>query len=198
MAATNLNEVRAITGNYFFWQGLRWVPMGVVLVVVAASLIDAASMPAVVRTWGVWLLTVVALWLSTSVLGRYYRRTFGDVRDDSAQHARRTTLKWFVVYPAMLASMVIDVKLSLPILLSGVVWGLSIEAYRRSTGGGRRHYAIAAGLFGVMALLPLLAPVPTGKNGASVLLGLLGIIYVVGGILDHRALVRVLGKPTSH
>jgi hypothetical protein len=40
----------------------------------------------------------------------------------------------------MVAAMIFDAKLDTPIFLSGIVFGAAIEAYRRSTGGGRRHY----------------------------------------------------------
>jgi hypothetical protein len=196
MPAADLREVRAVTGNYFFWQGLRWVPIGASLIFLAASLLHPALLPAPLWPWGGSLVLAVALWLSTSVLGRYYHRTFGDVRADATQHERRTTIKWFVAYPAMIASVIFDLKLGLPILLSGLVWGLAIEAYRRSTGGGRPHYSIAAGLLAAGAFLPLLAPIPTGRDGIGLLVGAVGIIYVVGGVLDHRALVRLLGKAT--
>ena len=197
MPAANLREVRAVTANYFFWQGLRWVPMGVALVLLAVGLLESAALPSAVREWGLWPLMIVALWLSTSVLGRYYRRTFGQVSADPEQHTRRTSVKWFVVYPAMLAAMVIDMKLTLPIVVSGIVWGAAIEAFRRSTGGGRRHYTVAAILLMVFGLLPLVGLIPTGKDAVSILIGAVGLVYIVGGILDHQALVRILGNASS-
>ena len=195
MSAANLHEVRAVTANYFFWQGWRWVPMGVFLCATAA-VFSGAWVPPVVKDWGIWILLGVTLWLSTTVLGRYYRRTFGDVRADADQHARRTSIKWLVIYPAMLASMVADMKLALPLLLSGIVWGVSIELYRRSTGGGRLHYAVAAVLLAVLGLLPLAGLPFTGRAGVNLLLGVVGLVYIVGGLLDHRALVRILKAPS--
>ena len=194
MSVANLHEVRAVTANYFFWQGLRWVPLGVVLCFTAAGL-AGDWVPRPVTDWGIWPLVVVAFWLSTSVLGRYYRRTFGDVRPDDAQHARRTSVKWLVVYPAMIASMVVDMKVALPLLLSGLVWGVSIELYRRSTGGGRLHYSVAAVLLCALGLLPLAGIALTGKAGVTLLVGVVGFVYIVGGLLDHQALVRVLRPP---
>jgi hypothetical protein len=94
----------------------------------------------------------------------------------------------------MLISMLIDMRSSLPLLLSGVVWGIAIEAYRRSTGGGRRHYIAAATSVVVFGVLPLSGLVPSGEDGVSALIALVGLIYIVGGILDHRALVRALGR----
>jgi len=34
--------------------------------------------------------------------------------------------------------------------------------------------------------------VPAGKPSLTPLIGIVGLIYIVGGVLDHRALVRVL------
>ena len=189
---THLEQVRAITANFFFWQGLRWVPLGLAVIIAALDLLDPGlfGLPGKVVSL---VALVVALWISTTVLGGYYRRHFGRVRMDPELHARRESIKWMIVYPAMLVSMIVDMKLALPMLITGVVWGASIEAYRRSTGGGRNHYVIAAVAFGVAGVLPLFGLLPSGKAGVNLLVGLLGAIYVVGGILDHRALVSVLG-----
>lgn len=194
MAASDLHEVRAVTANYFFWQGLRWIPLGISLALAGVSSVTSTALPPALSRWGNLALLLIALWLSTSVLGGYYRRTFGQVRADPAQHARRTSLKWFVVYPAMMASMAIDIEFVLPILVSGVVWGLSIELYRRSTGGGRAHYAVVCVGLIAFALLPLANAAPAGKDGVSLLIAIVGVVYIIGGILDHRALVRILGR----
>ena len=34
-AAADLDRVRAVTANFFFWQGLRWVPLGSILILSA-------------------------------------------------------------------------------------------------------------------------------------------------------------------
>src|ERR1044071_1185460 len=121
MRINDLHQVRAVTANYFFWQGLRLVPMGAALVLVAATLTPAVALPAGVRTSSALALLLLALWLSTSVLGGYYRRTFGDVQDDPGQHTRRSRIKWLVVYPAVMISMIVDMKLAPPIIVSGIV-----------------------------------------------------------------------------
>lgn len=196
MATTDLRQIRAVASNYFFWQGLRWIPMGLALI--AMSLLLAGWIP-VRREWRDWLVwppLIAALWISGSVLGRYYRRRFGHASADERQHTRRTSIKWLVVYPAMVASMVIDMKVSLPLLVSGIVWGASIELYRRSTGGGRPHYVVAALLLAALGLAPLFSAIPAGKLGITLLVGVVGAIYVVGGILDHLALARILGEQT--
>ena len=194
MSSTDLREIRAVTANYFFWQGLRWIPMGVALMFVAASLAPGVALPAGVHRWGTLPLMLLALWLSTSVAGAYYRRTLGTVAVDTSMHVRRTFVKWSVVYPAMLTSMIMDMTLAIPVLVSGVVLGAAIELYRRSTGGGRRHYTVACASLCIFGLLSLVDAAPAGKEGVTQLVAIVGAIYIIGGVLDHRALVRVLGQ----
>jgi hypothetical protein len=187
----DLRMVRDVTANFFFWQGLRWVPLGVALIVLAlASTVGARD-----AAWAPWVMRgtlALALWLSTTVAGRYYRRTFGAVRALPGLHTRRTAIKWLVVYPAMVGAMILDGTLELPVFLSGFAFAAGIVAYRHSTGGGRAHYLAAAGALAVIALLPLTGLVPTGRALFSPFIGLLGAIYVVGGVLDHHELVRIL------
>ena len=33
MPAPDLRRLHAVTDNFFFWQGLRWIPMGFALMV---------------------------------------------------------------------------------------------------------------------------------------------------------------------
>jgi len=147
-----------------------------------------------VRPWIGVPFMIVALWLSTSVLGRYYARHFGRVRMDLSRHKTRTTVKWFVVYPAMLAAIIVDGVWRPPVLLSALAFAGAVEAYRESTGGGRLHYAVAAVGFVAFSLLPLLGVLPNGMAAVGAVIGLTGAVYVVGGFLDHRELVRILGS----
>jgi hypothetical protein len=138
----------------------------------------------------------LALWLSMDVLGRYYTRAYGRVRGIPGQHARRTRAKWLVVYPAMFAAMILDWTLHVPVFLSGVVFAAGIEAYRRSTGGGRRHYVVAEMLLASLTLAPLTG-LTTSRELLIPFIGLLGGIYVVGGVLDHLELARILGPASA-
>jgi hypothetical protein len=107
-------------------------------------------------------------------------------------HARRERIKWTFVYPAMALSLVADTLLAPPILLSGFVWAGGILAYRRSTGGGRAHYLVAAPLLAAFGLLPLLGLVTPGKAVVNLFFAAVGIVFIIGGLLDHLELGRVL------
>jgi len=192
MTADRLRRIHDVTDNFFFWQGLRWIPLGAAMLTYSA--LRSADLPIAsdAPEWISLLLFAVAMWLSTSVLGRYYARHFGSVRGDASRHVVRTSVKWLVVYPAIVVAMLVDIELLPPFVVSGLAFAVAIEAYRQSTGGGRGHYtAFAIGLV-AFSILPLFGIVPAGKQGLTPLIGIVGLIYIVGGVLDHRELVRVL------
>jgi len=192
MTADRLRQIHDVTDNLFFWQGLRLIPMGAALLGYAVIYSLHVPIPAHAREWIALSLFAVALWLSTSVLGRYYARHFGRVRSDPSRHVVRTSVKWLIVYPAILVAMVVDATVAPPVVVSALAFALATEAFRRSTGGGRAHYILAAIGLVVFSILPLLDVVPAGKHSLTPLIGIIGLIYIVGGVLDHRELVRVV------
>ena len=78
-----------------------------------------------------------------------------------------------------------------PVIASAIVFALAIEAYRESTGGGRFHY-VAAGTPCSRSLFPLFGLIAPGKEAVATVIGVMGFIYVIGGLLDHRELVHIL------
>lgn len=187
-----LERIRSVTDNYFFWQGLRLVPMGAALLVVALR-------------WTAWwplrdpwsdlalLLVLVVGLIASWAIGSSYRRTFGDVRGRPGAHARRDTVKWLIVYPVMAAALVVDGLLRPPVFVTGPVWGAATAAYWWSTGRGRPHYLVAAILLAGFGALPALGLVGSGKAAIAPFFALLGVIYMVGGVLDHFELKRLFG-----
>lgn len=191
MSPDELERIRSVTSNYFFWQGLRWVPLG--LVIALFGLKDAPWWP-ISGAWNdVFLLAAVgAVVAACPLIGRYYRRNFGRVVDDAEAHQRRELSKWFVVYPLMFASLVIDMAFKPAFFVTGPVWAGGIVAYWWSTGRGRPHYLVAALCMGALSLVQWQGHVEPGKQMFSVFGLVLGAIYVVGGLLDHFALCRLL------
>ena len=192
MTTDRLRQIHDVTDNFFFWQGLRWIPMGVALLGCAAVRSPDVPIPGAVREWIALPLFAVALWLSTSVLGRYYARQFGRVRAEPSRHVVRTRVKWLIAYPAIIVAMLVDARFGPRVVVSSLAFAIAIEAYRQSTGGGRRHYIIAAIGLIAFSIFPLFDLVPAGKYSLTPLIGIIGLIYIVGGVLDHRELVRVL------
>src|SRR5215212_1064199 len=122
--APDLDRIRAVTANFFFWQGLRWVPMGFALIVFAVAPYFKGVIGKPWMSIATFASLAVALWLSSDVFGRYYTKTYGRVEGIPGQHVRRSTIKWFVVYPAVFVAMIVDWKLSTPVFLSGLAFGV--------------------------------------------------------------------------
>lgn len=191
----DLDAIHNVTANYFFWQGLRWVPAGLALLVLGLSY----------ESWwpfsGAWkdgfmLLVLLAALVISNTIGSYYVRSFGNVRGIPGMHARRETLKWLVFYPLMGLSLVIDGLFKPIVFVSGFVWAAGLLAYWFSTGRGRRHYLVATAIFFLLTFVPTGGLVTPGPDMLQFFLIVLGLVFVVGGILDHFELVRLL-KPIS-
>ena len=86
----------------------------------------------------------------------------------------------------------IDGLLKLPIVVSGLAFAVSIEAYRRSTGGGRIHYMLASIFFAVVTSMPALGFLKPGNEAVTFVIGSLGAVYMIGGVLDHLELRQTL------
>ncbi len=191
MNPSELEKIRNVTSNYFFWQGLRWVPLGIVILMFGLK--NTAWWPLAGAWEDLFLFALVALIIVVSLfIGRYYRRTFGHVRDDPDAHQRRDAMKWFLVYPLMISSLVIDMVYKPAFFITGPVWSGGILAYWSSTGRGRPHYLIASFCMLVLSAVQWLGFVEPGRQMFSVFGVLLGAIYIVGGMLDHRELCRIL------
>ena len=181
-------RVRAVTDNFFFWQGLRFVALGPVLIIAAL-----ANMPGTDQPAGKILLVasvVAAAWAST-IVGRRYRRDFGSVRPIPGAHSTRSRIKWLIVYPLMFAALAVDLKNPLPVFLSGPVWAAGLMLYRHSTGGGRFHYLALAATIAALGLAPLAAGL-TGKETMTIMFLILGAGYTACAWLDDREMRSIL------
>jgi hypothetical protein len=186
-----LERIRRVTANYFFWQGLRWVPLGIVIMILGLKY--SPWWPLAGAWENIFLLAVLAIVIGISALvGRYYRRTFGHVREDPDAHQRREVMKWFLVYPLMVTSLVIDIVYKPAFFVTGFVWSVGILAYWSSTGRGRPHYLVASVGMLVLSFVQWSGFIEPGKQMFSVFAVVLGAIYIIGGMLDHRELCQVL------
>lgn len=190
-AERELQRMREVTANYFFWQGLRWVPVG--FVIVMFGLRHTPWWP-LTGIWNDVLLSaaVIVVMAVSPLIGSYYQRTYGEVRDDPDAHQRRELMKWFFVYPLMLGSLVIDLTYKPAFFVSGPVWAVGILAYWWSTGRGRHHYLIASLGMGALGFVQWFGLVVPGKQMFSVFGLVLGGVYIFGGLLDHLELRQLL------
>ncbi|MCC6189516.1 MAG: hypothetical protein IT318_10795 [Anaerolineales bacterium] len=182
----DLQRVRFVTGQFYYLQGLRIVPIGLYLVLLATGWLGrqgdcTLQLPA--------LLLALALYF---VAGRYYERRFGRVQRQSQRAAE--ALLVLVALIVFLAANAIDAVGQLPVSLTGLGMASFLFAVYAVHGSRyRQHYAILGVGMLVLSLLPL-AWKQTGLSLDRVLLGAFGLAYVVGGVLDHLLLTRTL-KP---
>ena len=190
MVSKDLDLVRRVTANYFFWQGLRFVPFGLVGFAIAATY--APWWPTGVPVEPALLASLALAFLGSVAADRYYAAAVGRVVDRTVDHRLRSRAKWFVAYPLMGGSLVVDAVVAGPVFLSGPVYAAALLAYWWSTGRGRPHYLPLAAATALLGLLPLLAPSLRGEALFPLFFAWLGLLYVVGGLLDHVALRRVM------
>src|SRR5688572_10252716 len=181
-------RVRAVTDNLFFWQGLRFVALGPVVMIAAF-----ANMPGVHERVGkaVLIACLIAATIASSLIGRRYRRDFGNVRSIPGAHALRSRLKWLLVYPLMFGALAVDLLQPLPIFLSGPVWAVGLILYRYSTGGGRDHYFALAAVLAALGLAPVAAEV-TSKQSVTIMFLTLGAGFTTCAWLDDREMRSIL------
>lgn len=182
----NPTRIRYTTRNFESLQGLKMVPFGLFFMVMGAGWLGeqgnlSLSLPA-------FLLTILAYWL----IGRYYDRNYGRVNSE------RTSLANKILFPLVVLGLwfttALDYWLRLPVSIFGLTlavvlfgwWWLQEQRMRT-------HYAIMAGLIALISLAPL---VGIGEGWSIIqppetLFHLLvGVILLVGGILDHLILVK--------
>src|ERR1051325_4558824 len=191
MNDASLQRIHDFTANYFFWQGLRGVPLGAGLLVL--SLQPGKWLP--FGRWGQALAGALAITIALALsneIGRWYRRKFGAVRSDASLHARRDLLKWTVFYPLIVTALIVDGWWRPPILMSGIAWAAAIAAYWASTGRGRNHYVVISAVFALSTFAPLMFELGSRVQRLSFIVALIGLVYMAAGILNHLALLRML------
>jgi hypothetical protein len=185
--------------HLWYWQGLRWAPGGLLLLATAAA--ATAPLPAPVR-WVGWLVAAVGAARLHGLAGRYYARWLPDLRPGAR------TAGGLTASAALIAGLVVDARLTPPVLVTAVVGAAMLLGYGFATGGGRPHHVVGVALLGALAPLPAVGLVESGRARVLLWLVACGVLYPVLAVLDHRELalkrrtwrggrwVRVAG--TSH
>jgi hypothetical protein len=189
---TDLDLLRRITRDLWYWQGLRFAPMAIVGFIAAATF--APWWPEWVPEEGALIAGLIVALVMYRAADRYYARTMGRVAPDLSLTKGRSAVKWFAVYPAMGAALLIDGLASPPLLVSGAVWAGALVLYWWSTGRGREHYLVLAALTALLTFLPVADPALAGKGAFPVFYAWFGLVYLIAGVLDHVALTRALPR----
>lgn len=185
----NLERVRYIASNYHHLQGLKQVPVGILLLLVAVS-------NSVVRSWYtmwkpipdlfVWLLVFVAY----ALISVYYRKSFGQV--ERSPWSKRGASKVVILFLAITVAFAVDMAFWPPVSIIGSVCAIWMFSIWWDGGRMRAQYVVAAGALAGASLWPLVGAV-TPKQFFSIGLPIsLGAVFLVNGIIDHLVLKRLL------
>lgn len=195
-----IKEIRFITTNYYNLQGLRLVPLGLLLVYVCIWA-NGASYPIEPSYFTSLILVMVITLLAALGVDRFYKRFFGVVKQ-TPESRNLEAMLWFVGGILATAAFWLDVSFSLPLSLVGLVAGLGLIAdYLRITwlvkGRFLLYYPIGAVIIMIISLLPVF-----GLPGWWHVFGLraqmfaiafsLGIFTLIAGICSHLSLIKSL------
>lgn len=201
----DLERVRYVTENYDNLQGLTRVPIGLALLIVWAFFLisgfEISSQPVADIFITLSLLAGGVLILLFFRIRKYYTRRYGRVRVFPRLFSRRRAVGGVVALTILFAGAFFVLWLgasvelvSLPLILLGLGAMEMIDRWpeRRL----RPHYFVA-GALAALAGLVVLFLVLSGIRYPDVLLlhlmsAFIGLVLVIGGVLDHLLLVRTM------
>lgn len=193
----NLNQIRHIAANYSRLQGLRSVPVG--MLVFAAGI--WVSLPVGQDGDLAAPLVMIAITaLAYFLVDRYYARTFGQVYPTGKERNREI---FFSVLGGVLGflAFLFDTAKILPVSFFGLAFAAAMF-FEYSRSFGRLSFRsipeafIAPILVGVAALLPALGIFwwqPLGfQFSLAGMLVLVGVLMTISGIIGHLRFTRLL------
>jgi hypothetical protein len=172
-------ERAVVCDRLWYWQGLRWAPGGLVFLGGAAAAPLQGPVP-----WVGWAGALVLAARLHGLADGYYARRF---RRFSPR--RRAGSWWLVALAAVAAAVAVDAVCAPVLLVTGPVSGAALVAYRQATGGGRRHHLVGVAVLLALAPLPAFGVVPPGRPTLLLWMVVVGVLYPVLGVLDHRELM---------
>jgi hypothetical protein len=201
-----LQQLTRVTANYQGLQGLVYLPVGALLLIGGLAAFVGSGEPFV-------LLGVVPALIAMGLITHYYHRRFGRVRSGEVGYQIAAAMAGLAVYLLLIVPInrLIHVPGApdVPIWLTGVQVSLFLATMflvgpllRRRPGDLvlARHWWVTIGVLLCAALLPvgLLMegghPLNTAEFAWPGTAIAIGVPFIVGGILDHRLLVRTLSS----
>jgi hypothetical protein len=162
----------------WYWQGLRWVPAGLVLLSAAA----AAAYWSAPGRWVSWVVTALLGARLYRLIDRFYVTRFGRMRAARGPG-------WLIAVTSLTGAIAFDVLTAPPLLVTAAASAIGLLAFNALTGGGRPHHRWGVAVFAALAVLPAV-----GADVRSAMIGWLvaaGVLAILLGVLDHRELVRI-------
>jgi hypothetical protein len=199
-AVKNIKEIRFIATNYYNLQGLRLVPIGLLLMYVCYWA-NVAHFPVEPSGYYSLIGAMAVILLLAFGIDRYYKRSFGVVKQAPESRKLETQL-WTIGAFMATAAFWLDVSFKLPLSLVGLVAGLALVAdYFRMTWLVKGHfliyYPIGALLIILCSLLPLFG-LPDWWHTIGLRAQMFGIALLLGlftllaGLLSHVFLAKSL------
>jgi hypothetical protein len=193
----SLDQIRMITTNFSALQGLKIVPLGLLLAVVSLWA-NAHRGPArdILFPGGCMVAAYFLYWL----IGRYYEQTYGIVQPTFAQRKSewaRGLIGGLVGLVAFWADVSFDLKISLiGLFIAGAILAEYVRMDRQLKDRYLLFYPAAALLMILLSMLPVLGInwwEPVGIK--ALLIGVstvTGFLFILMGLLAHISLVRWL------
>ena len=196
----DLKEIRFVATNFYNLQGLKAVPLGMMLVFVS---LWANEQTGPASNLGPPLLGIVVLLLLLFAVDRYYLHTFGLVR----RTPESVRLEWLVavIFGILaLGAFWLEMSARYPVSPLGLVFaaGLLVDYIRITwlvNGRFLLYYPLGALLMAAVSVLPLLGVSNWWhliglKNQLIGITTVVGIFTMIAGIWGHIFLVRTLSS----
>jgi hypothetical protein len=204
------NRIRFIATNYVNLQGLRNVPIGIVILLgalltngrgLAGAPLWTLRLAEVVKYSAVLGVMMIGTIVSIILIDRYYLHHFGKVK----RTPESSRFEWLIQITGsilLLGALWVDMTFRLPVSFIGLVFAAALLAeYLRSTWlvGGRFliYYPLGASFIAFVSVLPLFG-ISKWWQAIGLVNELVGIEIVVGafcvlaGVWGHLFLVRSL------
>jgi hypothetical protein len=183
-----LDQVHDLAANYSDRQGLRIVPMALII------LIQSFPPVAKARFLGLELLPfLLALGIASYfMIGRAYEKRFGRI-EQTAGPSMSVGLQIVVFLPLLLVATSLDITRNPPAFLSGLLLSVWIAANAWPARTVRRNYLVFCFFLALLCFLPM-ADVP--RETVAQDFGIFfGAFFLVAGLSDHFYLVKLLSVP---
>lgn len=189
-----MNRLRYITRYYSELQGLRMLPIGFFFLIIAVQWLEVlpwlgkqGDLTAILPL----LIIAIALWYW---LGRWYDRSFGRVEPLRGGLASAGSIALLVLLIGILVleNVLFQRNLDPPVSLLGLF--ISVIFLYSGVETRRWYFVLSGALLSFASLLPWIMGVGIGDSlyGSIgiIFMGLLGMIFIISGLLDHLRLVR--------
>lgn len=196
----NINELKRIhraAKYYEQLQGLRQVPFGILFLFLAVW--KAGEWPWFEKWQPISSFVFLGLTMLISWgIGIYYERTFGKVQQ-TAESKRNSVIMAILFLAGIYLLGIAEIIWNWPVSGAGLFMALILLVYYYLTDSFRLQYLLFAGLMAVVSVLPLFGVLPAAQVyilGVEGVVGvaLMGVLWLVSGLVDHWLLVRSLPK----